>query len=121
MPEHSDSFIVDIGTTLLLPMNHTKNKTRKTKCRECGKEFSYHGSTSSLKYHLIHRHNIKMSTNLNQVKRQSPNKKKSKVWDYFAEPYDTISSYAMNVPFNANLSETNIHYYDFELLFPTTI
>ncbi|RHZ55982.1 hypothetical protein Glove_408g18 [Diversispora epigaea] len=30
----------------------------KTKCDICKNEFSYHGSTSTLKYHLIHRHKI---------------------------------------------------------------
>ncbi|RHZ72002.1 hypothetical protein Glove_248g15 [Diversispora epigaea] len=46
-------------------------QSRKTKCHECRNEFSYHGSTSSLIYHLFHKHNIKMSTNSSQVvKRQ---------------------------------------------------
>ncbi|RHZ71988.1 hypothetical protein Glove_248g8 [Diversispora epigaea] len=46
-------------------------QSRKTKCSICKIEFSYHGSTSSLKYHLKNRHKIGMSTNLSQVKRQS--------------------------------------------------
>ncbi|CAG8546884.1 1551_t:CDS:1, partial [Diversispora eburnea] len=87
-------------------------KSRKTKCHECENEFSYHGSTSSLKYHLVHRHKIDISTNLSQVKRQSQQmpsqqppflsenensllqsgtnslaNKKSKVWEYFTIPY----------------------------------
>ncbi|CAG8620135.1 7658_t:CDS:2, partial [Diversispora eburnea] len=53
-------------------------KSRKANCHECGNIFSYHGSTSTLKYHLVHRHKIDISTNLSQ---------KSKVWDYFTEPY----------------------------------
>ncbi|RHZ77902.1 hypothetical protein Glove_169g66 [Diversispora epigaea] len=103
--------------------SHTKSKvwdyftkpygppqSRKTKCHECGNEFSYHGSTSSLKYHLKNRHKIDMSTNLSQVNRQSQqipsqqsnfslypepsfseNKnsslQSSTVWDYFTKPY----------------------------------
>ncbi|CAG8504379.1 5493_t:CDS:2 [Diversispora eburnea] len=47
------------------------SQSRKTKCHECGNEFSYYGSTSSLKYHLVHRHKIDMSTNLSHVKRHS--------------------------------------------------
>ncbi|RHZ71984.1 hypothetical protein Glove_248g3 [Diversispora epigaea] len=84
-------------------------KSRKTKCSICKIEFSYHGSTSSLKYHLKNRHKIDMSMNLSQVKRKSQQipsqqssenensllqsstitlaNKKSKVWDYFAKPY----------------------------------
>ncbi|RHZ72005.1 hypothetical protein Glove_248g12 [Diversispora epigaea] len=46
-------------------------QSRKTKCSICKIEFSYHGSTSSLKYHLKNRHKIDMSINLSQVKRQS--------------------------------------------------
>ncbi|RHZ71987.1 hypothetical protein Glove_248g5 [Diversispora epigaea] len=38
-------------------------KSRKTKCHECENEFSYHGSTSSMNYHLTHKHNIDTSTN----------------------------------------------------------
>ncbi|RHZ77900.1 hypothetical protein Glove_169g64 [Diversispora epigaea] len=43
-------------------------QSRKTKCSICNMEFSYHGSTTSLKYHLKNKHNI--YTNLSQVKRQ---------------------------------------------------
>ncbi|RHZ60182.1 hypothetical protein Glove_357g21 [Diversispora epigaea] len=46
-------------------------QSRKTKCSICKIEFSYHGSPSSLKYHLKNKHKIDMSTNLSQVKRQS--------------------------------------------------
>ncbi|RHZ71992.1 hypothetical protein Glove_248g29 [Diversispora epigaea] len=46
-------------------------KSRKTKCHKCKIEFSYHGSPSSLKYHLKNKHKIDISTNLSQVKRQS--------------------------------------------------
>lgn len=46
----------------------------KTKCYECGKEFSYSGSPSSLKYHLAHKHNINMfrdsNNNSNQLGRE---------------------------------------------------
>ncbi|CAG8522850.1 2899_t:CDS:2 [Diversispora eburnea] len=49
----------------------------KTKCHECGKEFSYSGSPSSLKYHLAHKHNIDIFTNnsnsSNQHKKSSSN------------------------------------------------
>ncbi|RHZ71985.1 hypothetical protein Glove_248g7 [Diversispora epigaea] len=87
-------------------------QSRKTKCSICKIEFSYHGSTSSLKYHLKNKHKIDMSINLSQVKRQSQQipsqqssflsenensllqsstitlaNKKSKVWDYFTKPY----------------------------------
>ncbi|RHZ77897.1 hypothetical protein Glove_169g65 [Diversispora epigaea] len=44
--------------------------SRKTKCHKCGNEFSYHGSPSSLKYHLKNKHKIDISNNLSQVKRQ---------------------------------------------------
>ncbi|CAG8556618.1 8299_t:CDS:2 [Diversispora eburnea] len=45
--------------------------SRKTKCSICKIEFSYHGSPSSLKYHLKNKHKIDISTNLSQMKRQS--------------------------------------------------
>ncbi|RHZ71996.1 hypothetical protein Glove_248g25 [Diversispora epigaea] len=47
------------------------SKSRKTKCHECGREFSYHGSPTTLKYHLKNKHKIDISNNLSQVKRQS--------------------------------------------------
>ncbi|CAG8531240.1 8217_t:CDS:2 [Diversispora eburnea] len=47
------------------------SKSRKTKCSICKIEFSYHGAPFSLKYHLKNKHNIDLSTNLSQVKRQS--------------------------------------------------
>ncbi|CAG8622499.1 1169_t:CDS:1, partial [Diversispora eburnea] len=46
-------------------------QSRKTKCHECGIEFSYHSSLSLLKYHLKNKHKIDIFTNLSQVKRQS--------------------------------------------------
>ncbi|RHZ72007.1 hypothetical protein Glove_248g19 [Diversispora epigaea] len=39
-------------------------KSRKTKCHECGNEFLYHDSPSSLKYHLKNIHKIDLSNNL---------------------------------------------------------
>lgn len=60
-------------------------KSLKTKCHRCGMEFSYHGSPSSLKYHLIHKHNIDIPTNLVQVKSNystSLENRKSKIWNF---------------------------------------